>query len=398
MQLNKGLVSDDEKESLRIVDEKITEILGENYAGHKSISAKIAFLSLAECLLVETPLHNEQKKFLNKFSTDDLIEKAQFNNLCGFITHELVTNTKQKIKKSNYNKASNILSELIGILHYASKENFEPLYRQIINEVHDVSGNLRNTLRRNKLDLESTIQKALREFENTTRKEIYSFIDSNVSDDSFKNKLEKLLEENLKEVIENIPDKLEIQISKFENSVTESLENFKRRVDLAIQDYQTFNFGNLNSKFNINLNIDNGINGWGVAGSFLAAGGTMYTYWTIAAANSWNWVGWTMIAVGAITALVSFGKSIYKFFSDDYKKSEQRKSADENLENIINEIKPKMMENLEPLGKELTKLVDEIINDLDNVVLQRKMAYEYLNNTHDELTQLAKNIKREGEI
>lgn len=63
MQLNKGLVSDDEKESLRIVDEKITEILGENYAGHKSISAKIAFLSLAECLLVETPLHNEQKSF-----------------------------------------------------------------------------------------------------------------------------------------------------------------------------------------------------------------------------------------------------------------------------------------------------------------------------------------------
>lgn len=50
-----------------------------------------------------------------------------------------------------------------------------------------------------------------------------------------------------------------------------------------------------------------------------------------------------MIAFGALTALLSFGKSIYKFFSDDYKKSEQRKSANENIENIIDKIKPKMV-------------------------------------------------------
>lgn len=56
---------------------------------------------------------------------------------------------------------------------------------------------------------------------------------------------------------------------KFQGSITENLENFKRRVDLAVQEYQTFNFGNFDSKFNINLQIDNGINGWGVVGGLL---------------------------------------------------------------------------------------------------------------------------------
>ena len=400
MQLNKALISDDEEESLKVVDKKITEILGENYAGHKSISAKIAFLSLAECLLVETPIHNERLKFLNKFSTDDLIEKAQFDNMCSFITNELITNTKQKIKKSNYNKASNILSELTSILHYASKENFEPLYRQILLEVDDASKNLRNSLRRTKLDLESIIEKALREFENTTRKEIYRLIDSNISDNSFKNKLEILLKENLKTMVESISINIENQITKFQISITDVLENFKRRVNLAIEDYQTFDFGNLESKFNINLNIDNGISGWGVVGSLIGAGAT--AYWAITAGNIWNPAGWTMatlgIVVSAVAVLISFGKSIYKFFSDDYKKSEQRKSADENIENITDKIKPKMMENIAPLIGELSKLIDDITNDLDNIVLQRKMAYEYLDNTHNELSQLTKQIKREGEI
>lgn len=400
MQLNKALISDDEKESLKVVDEKITEILGENYAGHKSVSAKVAFLSLAECLLAETPIHNEQLKFLNKFSTDDLIEKAQFDNLCSFISDKLVTNTKQKIKKSNYNKASNILNELIGILHYASKENFEPLYRQIVLEVDDALSNLKYSLRKTKHDLEAIIEKALREFENTTRKEIYKYIDSNVSDDSFKNKLEILLEKNSKKMVDSIPVNIENKITKFQTSITDVLENLKRRIDLAIQDYQTFDFGNFDSKFDIKLNIDNGINGWGVAGSLLGAGGTVY--WAVTAGNIWNPAGWTMatlgIVVSAVAVLVSFGKSIYKFFSVDYKKSEQRKSADENLENILDDIKPKMMENIEPLVKELTKLIDEIIQDLDNIVLQRKLAYEYLDNTHNDLAQLAKHIKKEGEI
>mgnify|MGYP000443938689 CR=1 FL=1 len=259
MQLNKALVSDDEKDSLKIVDEKINNILKENYAGHKIVSAKIAFLAIAKCLVANSKIYNEKKKFLDKFSTNELIEKANFDELCNFISDELVINTKQKIKKSNYNKANEILNELIDILDKALKNNFEPLYKQLVQEVDNASNNLKNTLRKSKINLDSVIAKALRDFENDTRKEIYRYIDKNISDDSFKSKLENLLENNSEKMVEAIPKNIEIQMFKFQSSIIESLENFKRRVDLAIQDYQTLDFGSLDSEFKINLQIDNGI-------------------------------------------------------------------------------------------------------------------------------------------
>lgn len=395
MQLSKALVSDDEKESLKIVDEKIFEILGENYVGHKSVSAKVAFLALADCLLIGSMHHNEQKKFLDNFSSDELLEKALLDDLCRFISDEMVVNTKQKVKKSNYNKASNLLNELVEILDKASKENFEPLYKQIIKEVDDGSSNLKNT----KLNLESVIEKGLREFENTTRKEIYSFIDSDVGDDSFKSKLESLLKDNSKKMLESISKDIEKQMSKFQDSITEVLENFKRRIDLAIQNYQAFDFGSFDSNFNINLNINNGIDGWGVAGSLLGAGAT--AYWAITAGNIWNPAGWTMATVGivvsAVAILISFGKSIYKIFSSDYKRSEQRKSADENLDRIVKDIKPKITEKIKPIEQKVTVLIDNIIDDLENIVKQRKLANEYIKNTHRDLVLVSKQIKLEGD-
>jgi len=399
IQLSKALVSDDEKESLKIVDQKITEILGENYVGNRIVSGRIAFLAIAECMLVESPAYNEKKKFLDKFSVQELIDKANFNELCSFITEELVVNTRQKIKKSNYNKASVLLNELIQILDKALRDNFEPLYKQIVQEVDDASSNLKNTLRKINIDLDSVVVKALRDFENDTRKEIYRYIETNISDDSFKSKLESLFKDNSNKMVEAISKNIKKEMSKFQSSITEVLENFKRRVDLAIQDYQTFDFGNLDSKFKVDLKLDNGIDKMGLAGGLIGAGAT--AYWAITAGNIWNPAGWTMatlgIVVSAVAVLLTLGKSIYKFFSDDYKKSEQRKSAEKNIENIIDEIKPKMMENIKPLSDEFSELVDKIINDLDTIVRQRKVVNEHVKTVHKELVQIAKLIKIEGE-
>ncbi len=399
MQLSKELIGDDEKESLKNVDQQISKILGENYAGLKSISAKISFLALADCLLAESQIYNEQKKFLDKFSVDELVKKANFNNLCKFISDELVVNTKQKIKKSNYNKARGVLLELSGILDIALKNNFEPLYKQIKRELDDASSNLQNTSRRLNNDLESVIQKSLENFERNTRKEIYWYIDSDVSDDSFKNKLEVLLEDNAKKMFEVIPKDIEKQIYKFQHSITEVLENFKRRVAYAIQDYQTFNFGNLDSKFNIDLQIDNGIDKMGLLGSLMGAGGA--TYWALTAGNIWNPAGWTMatfgIALSAIAVLVSFGKAVWKFFDSDYKKSEQRKAFDENIRRIIDNIKPQLTKEIWSISSKSNALIDKLMDELGNTVKQREMTIEYIKKSQQDLITAVKQIKLEGD-
>lgn len=140
-------------------------------------------MALADCLLAESQIHNEQKKFLDKFSVDELVKK-QILIIYKFISDELVVNTKEKLKNQITTKQG-VWFELSGILDIALKNNFEPLLQQIKRELDDASSNLQNTSRRLNNDLESVIQKSLENFERNTRKEIYWYIDSDVSDDSF---------------------------------------------------------------------------------------------------------------------------------------------------------------------------------------------------------------------
>ena len=73
------------------------------------------------------------------------------------------------------------------------------------------------------------------------------------------------------------------------------------------------------------------------------------------------------------------------------------KRADENIENIIDKMKPEMIKNMEPIFDDTTKLIDNIVDDLKIIVTQRKIAQKHLKNAHQMLVQIAKQIKIEGE-
>ena len=185
------------------------------------------------------------------------------------------------------------------------------------------------------------------------------------------------------------------QMFKFQSSIIESLENFKRRVDLAIQDYQTLDFGSLDSEFKINLQIDNGIDKMALAGNLVGAG--VLTYSAIMFSNSWNPVGWTMFAIGAVTVLIGVYKSFKKWLSDDYKKSEQKQSTNDNLDKIVENIKPKIMQKINPISIDFSKMVNKIIYELEDIVKQRKLINQDIKNILKELEEVSIIIKEEGE-
>ena len=117
---------------------------------------------------------------------------------------------------------------------------------------------------------------------------------------------------------------------------------------------------NLNgNNFILNIDIKSGINKWGVVGSLA---GTFGTISLALAATGWGLV--LLAVLSALTVFIGLFKSIRKALSDDYKKSEQRKSADENIENIIDKMKPEMIKNMEPIFDDTTKLIDNIVDDL----------------------------------
>lgn len=111
-----NLLNEGEQKSLLVIDEKMREIIGDSYASHKVVSAKVAFLSVAECLLEGSKADQDRAKFLDKFDRNELIKRSNLDEFGLFLKNELVENAQKKIKKSNFYKANSVLKQLIDIL------------------------------------------------------------------------------------------------------------------------------------------------------------------------------------------------------------------------------------------------------------------------------------------
>ncbi|GAA9378642.1 hypothetical protein TH0757_10330 [Helicobacter pylori] len=101
-----GLIDGSEKESLKILNKEMKNILGKHYMGHQIVSAQMAFYDLASALLPESDFYKNKQKFLDFFKEKELLlYKSRFQQLGGFITEALLENSRKKIIKSNCNKA-----------------------------------------------------------------------------------------------------------------------------------------------------------------------------------------------------------------------------------------------------------------------------------------------------
>ena len=381
------------------LNNKMKDSLNENYIKSNIISAQMIFLALSDCLTIDSNLYLEQEFLFKNISREDLLEKLKFTDFLKFITDDVIINEKYKIKKSNYNKLNKTLVELIDILNKASIENFKPLSSKFDIEVKETSSNLRNTMRKLKIDLELSVNKEVDIFKNSTRDYIYKQIEENISDDIFKSKFEVVVEKNLEQLPKSIYTSIEKIREYNQNSIFEILKNFERRVKILTENYSKFNFGEFDSKFIIALKIDNGINGYGLFGSILSGGAT--AYFAFAAGNIWNPAGWTLTTLGivlsALAVIISFGKSINKFFDSDYKKSEQKQSTNDNLDKIVENIKPKIMQKINPISIDFSKMVNKIIYELEDIVKQRKLINQDIKNILKELEEVSIIIKEEGE-
>lgn len=100
-----GLIDGSEKESLKILNKEMKNILGKHYMGHQIVSAQMAFYGLSSALLPESDFYKNKQKFLVFKSEEWLLYKSRFQQLGGFITEALLENSCAKIIESNCNKA-----------------------------------------------------------------------------------------------------------------------------------------------------------------------------------------------------------------------------------------------------------------------------------------------------
>lgn len=76
--LKDGLIDENEKESLKILNEKMKAILGKHYEGHQIVSTQVAFYGLSSALLPETDFYKNKQKFLAIFKVEELLLKSHF--------------------------------------------------------------------------------------------------------------------------------------------------------------------------------------------------------------------------------------------------------------------------------------------------------------------------------
>lgn len=337
LQLQKPqLVSSGEKESLRALDEKMREQLGENYQGSFSVCGLVGFLAAADCLVPGQGNSKRKKKFMAKHDEQYLLSYSGMTDFKRMLSEELVKDFKIKIKRANVNKANQALKTASRSIEHLQQDKFIPLYEKLVQEADAANHQLDAALDTLKSDLRALSGRSVDVFKSNVRKTMYKEISRDIDNDDFKYQLENAISRAQQEFDAQFPINIKLEIKSFGEDVQTIVERFQQHADEVLELYSSFDTQGFSEGIILDVDIDNGVNVMGLIGTIVGAVGLAFTP-----------VGWAAIAVGAVGLVFSFYKSVRSFFSSDYKKSQQRKSTDGNIYDIARELERTVDRNID---------------------------------------------------
>ncbi len=386
--LKDRLIDENEKESLRDLNEKMKNILGKHYMDYTAVSAQAAFYGLSSALLPESDFYKNKQKFLEVFKAEELLLKSQFKQLAGFIAETLLENTRKKIIKSNCNKALKVIEKLKEAITTTIDREINPTIKEIKNAQLEAYDNLDYSRDKFVSNLRKSAFGAIDQFKSDLREKMYEHIDRDIEDDECERKFEVEIQQGMKELNEDIKKRFEQDGEQFREDIKETIKQFEERIkdSLTMLERTHTDSGfdpnfNTHSAFDFNIDTDSGINGLGLLGSMAGLGFGIF--------NFWNPIGWASIGLGAIGIV----KSLWNFFDSDYKKSQQRKEVDKNLNKVCEKIEEKMRNLLKSYKKIIFEKVESLKAGLNDPVVCYERMREGLIKAGEGLWQISNNIK-----
>ncbi len=141
--LKDGLINENEKESLKILNKEMKNILGKHYMGYKAVSAQMAFYGLSSALLPESDFYKNKQKFLDFFKEKELLlYKCHFKQLGEFISKALLKNSHAKIIESNCNKALKVVEQLQKAIKTMIEKRIDPMIKEAQEHQQEARYNL----------------------------------------------------------------------------------------------------------------------------------------------------------------------------------------------------------------------------------------------------------------
>ncbi len=139
----------------------------------------------------------------------------------------------------------------------------------------------------------------------------------------------------------------------------------------------------IDSGFDFSFNINSGIDKIGLLASI---GGLALLLMTPV-------VGGIALIGGLVLGAIGIVKSVWNFFDSDYKKSQQRKEVDKNLDRFCEKITEDMRNQIESSKKIIFEMIENLKARLNDPVVCYKRMREGLIKAGEDLWHLADRIK-----
>jgi hypothetical protein len=386
VQLSKpSLVSEDEEASLDVLDAQMRQQFGENYQKHISLSAQPAFLCSADCLVPGSSDDKSRAKFLETMSPDELLSKAGLASFRALLTGDFVKDYRRKIRQANFNKAGRLISGVVDQLSAMQRDQLEPLQIKLQRDAESARDQVTLKLESLRSELDSLVHQEVDRFTSTVRQKIDARIASNLDNDVFKQAFANEIVAGQASMSEVLPIRLGGAIDKFGKEIQEVVKRLQEFANELLSLYGTINIDGLKAPISLAIKIDNGIK----------LGGLISIVLTVAALVS-NPVGWVVATIVVLGLLVTFGKAMWGYFDDDYKKSQQRSAVSENLQKVANSMRESALNSVHENFELLKARVQEVNDALTVPAAQLDAIGKELGKSTAELSLLSNEITIRG--
>ncbi|RVZ28604.1 GTPase [Helicobacter pylori] len=379
--LKDGLINESEKESLKILNKEMKNILGKHYMGYKAVSTQVAFYGLSQALIPETDFYEKKQKFLKDFKAEELLYQSHFKPLAEFITEALLKNSHAKIIESNCNKALKAIEKLQEAIKTTIDRQIDPMIKETQEHQQEAHYNLDRSTEKFILNLTNSAFCEIDQFKSNLREKMYAHINKNIEDEECKEIFKNELIQGIETLHEDIKWRFRECEKRFDGEIKEAIKQLEYRIkdSLAMLEYISIDRG-----FNLNFDTDSGIDTMGLFASIGGLG-------LLGIFNAWNPMGWLALTAGIITGLVGIARSIWSFFSSRYQRSQQKKEVDKNLHQICEKIVQDVKSRLESRKKDIREKIEKLKANLRPVDNCKRMKRQ-LEEAHEKLGYISHSI------
>ncbi|GAA8310762.1 hypothetical protein UBN36_06830 [Helicobacter pylori] len=209
---------------------------------------------------------------------------------------------------------------------------------------------------------------------------MHARIERDIENDELKTMFKHELQKGMEKSGENIKRRSNECKERFVEEIKKDIEQFEERLKDSLIMLDRIN---IDSGFDFSFNINSGFNKIGLLSSI---GGLIL----LLAAPV---VGWFALFGGLVLGAIGIVKSVWSFFDLDYKKSQQRKEADKNLDKACEKITKDMRNQIESGKKGAFEIIEDLKAGLNDLVVCYERMREGLIKAGEDLSHLSDRIK-----